>query len=231
MLSPEVCQLLGYWRSLGGGDQVPERNVLNLRHLTPILPWMFILEMSTDGSLQYRLAGSSLEEAIGRGMAGQTYGNVFATHEQSSLMEELYAISLVQSSGVLRTGSFKLQSNNRFDLEVLSLPFADSRAMGGTILVGVVRPFEFQNQGFIDRWGEFDQQVERILTIPSPRVVTTAQFSPRVNTLLESFDIDLRVMDLKKVLEIDGLGLHHKYKEVPSISLDKFDQAPRSSLN
>lgn len=231
LLCPEVCQLLGYWRSLGGGDKVPERSLLNLRHLTSILPWMFILEMAQDGALRYRLAGSSLEEAIGRGMAGETYGNVFAATEQAALMEELYAVSLVQSSGILRTGSFKLHSENRFDLEVMSLPFQDARAMGGTILVGVVRPFEFQNQGFVDKWGEFDQRVESILTVPSPRVITNEQLSARVNNLLIDFSIDLRAMDLKKVLEIDDRGLHHKYKEVPSISLDNFIQERPSQLN
>jgi len=231
LLSPEVCQLLGYWRSLGGGDKVPERNLLNLRHLTSILPWMFILEMSSDGSLRYRLSGSSLEEAIGHGMASETYGNVFAETEQAALMEELYAVSLVQSAGILRTGSFKLHSEKRFNLEVLSLPFQDARAMGGTILVGVVRPFEFQNQGFVDKWGEFDQRVERILTVPSPRVITTNQLSGRVNCLLADFDIDLRALDMEKVIEIDDRGLHDKYKEVPSLSLDQFDHGSSSALN
>lgn len=231
MLSSEVCQLLGYWWSLGGGEKVPERNLLDLRHLTSILPWMYILEMSADGSLRYRLAGSSLEGAIGRGMAGETYCNVFSATEQAALMEELYAVSLVQSSGILRTGSFKLHSKSRFDLEVLSLPFLDSRSMGGTILVGVVRPFEYQNQGFVDKWGEFDQRVENILTIPSPRVITTEHFSSRVDKLLKDFDINLRAMDLEKVMEIDDRGLHHKYEEVPSMSLEKFDQGLASRLN
>ena len=231
MLSPEVCQLLGYWWSLGGGEKVPERSLLNLRHLTSILPWMYILEMSADGSLRYRLAGSSLEEAIGRGMAGETYCNVFSATEQAALMEELYAVSLVQSSGILRTGSFKLHSKKRFDLEVLSLPFQDSRAMGGTILVGVVRPFEFQNQGFVDKWGEFDQRVENILTIPSPRVVAVKQLSKRVSDLLQEFDIDMRAMDLEKVIEIDDRGLHHKFKEVPSLSLENFDMGVAGALN
>jgi hypothetical protein len=231
LLSPEVCQLLGYWWSLGGGEKVPERSALDLRHLTSILPWMFILEMAADGSLRYRLAGSSLEEAIGHGMAGETYCNVFSATEQAAIMEELYAVSLVQSSGILRTGSFILNCEKRYDLEVLSLPFQDPRSMGGVILVGVVRPFEFRNQGFVDKWGEFDQRVESILAVPSPRVISTGQLSGRVNGLLDEFGIQLRAMDLKKVIEIDDKGLHHKYDEVPSLNLDKFLLVPASALN
>jgi len=231
VLCPEVCQLLSYWRSLGGGVTVPERNVLDLRRLTSIMPWMFILEMSPDGSLRYRLAGSLLEEALGCGMAGQTYCTVFSSTEQASIMEELYAVALVQSSGILRTGSFKLNAEANFDLEVLTLPFLDSRAMGGTILVGVVRPFEVQNRSFVDKWGEFEQRLKRIYTIPSPRIVMSSQFSGRVLGLLDELGIEMRAMDLDKVIEIDYNGLHHKYEEVPSVSLETFDQGVDGILN
>lgn len=231
MLSPEICQLLAYWCSLGGGNKAPERSALDLRHLTSILPWMFILEMSPDGSLRYRLAGSSLEEAMGHGMAGETFGEVFANSQHAALMEELYAVALVQSSGILRTGSFKLHSEVALDMEVLALPFLDARAMGSTILVGVIRPFETKNRAFVDKWGEFDQQLEKLFTIPSPRAVTLSNLSARVHTLLAEFEIELRVMDLAKVIEIDGRGLHDRYKEVPSFSLETLNPDQPSSLN
>jgi hypothetical protein len=223
LLSHEVCQLLCYWQSLGGGERVPERSSLNLRHLTAVLPWMFILEMSQDGSLRYRLAGSSLEEAIGRGMAGQYYSDVYAEDEQASMMEELYAVSLVQGSGVLRTGSFRLHSEHVSDMEVLALPFQDSRSMGGSIMVGVVAPFDFQNQGFIDRWGEFKQEIDTILTVASPRFVTYHQLSKRGQLLLKRNDIEIRAMDTAKVIQIEENGLHHKHTEVPSLDIDQID--------
>lgn len=231
MLSPEVCQLLGYWRSLGGGERLPERAALDLRQLTHIMPWMFILEMTEDGALTYRLAGSSLEEALGRGMAGETYYNIFSKTEQACIMEELYATALVQGSGVLRTGSMKLGSQDKFDLEVISLPFNDARAMGGVILVGVIRPFEAKNHAFIDKWGEFDQQLKRLFVVPSPRIVGMPHLSGRVRSSLTALKIDLRVMDLPKVIEIDHNGMHHKFPEVPSLSLDKFRRLNPSILN
>ena len=231
MLSLEVCQLLAYWRSLGGGDGVPERSALDLRRLTSVLPWMFILEMAGDGSLRYRLVGSSLEEAIGRGMAGQTFGEVFADGSQAAFMEELYAVALVQSSGVLRTGSFKLHSDNAFNMEVLTLPFQDARAMGSTILVGAVRPFESDNRHFTDLWGQFDQQIDELLTIPSPRAVTSSLLSVRVHAFLAEHDLELRAMDLNKVIELDKRGMHDKHSEIPSLSLDALGASPASSLN
>jgi len=231
VLSSEVCQLLVYWRSLGGGKKVPERCALNLRHLTAILPWMFILEMASDGSLRYRLAGSALEEAIGRGMAGETFGHIFSDTRQAALMEELYAVALVQSCGILGTGSFKLKSDNTFDMEVITLPFLDPRAMGSTILLGVFRPFQAQNRNFVDKWGEFDQKLEKLLTIPSPRSVTASLLSLRVHSLLEELEIELRAMDLEKVMKIEGRGLNDRYPDVPSLSLDSLETARSSTLN
>ena len=231
LLSPEVCQLLGYWRSLGGGERLPDRCMLDLRQLTHIMPWMFILEMRADGALVYRLAGSSLEEALGRGMSGKTYASVFSETEHATIMEELYATALVQSSGILRTGSFKIDSPDKYDLEVISLPFADARAMGGVILVGVIRPFEVASRSFIDKWGEFDEQLKRLFVVPSPRVVRLQHLSARVFQSLMDLRVDLRVMDLPRVIEIDERGMHHKFEEVPSISLDSYGEQQLYGLN
>ena len=231
MLSPDLCQLLGYWRSLGGGKTVPERSLLDLRQLTNLLPWMFILEMGPDGGLRYRLAGSSLESALGRGMAGRTYSEIFSDHEQAAVMEELYAIAIVQSCGILRTGAFSFDEKEHFDMEVLALPFIEMRAMGGVVLVGVVRPFEAANQGFVDRWGGFRHDLTELLVVPSPRVMALPQLSPRVRVALEIMSLDIKAMDVEKVLEIDRLGTHGSYSEIPSVTLEHLTGAQTQNLN
>lgn len=231
MLSSEVCHLLKYWRSLGGGKATPERTSLDLRKLTNLLPWMFILEMGEDGSLRYRLAGSSLEAAVGRGMAGRTYGEIFSDREQAGLMAELYAVALVQSCGVLRTGALAFDPNETFEMEVLALPFVESRAMGGTILVGVVRPFEVHNQGFTDRWGDFKHDLAEILVVPSPRVLLTSQLSPRVLAVLERLGITIKAVDVDKVLEIESKGGVSGMMGVPSVELDPMGGDQAQCLN
>jgi len=231
MLSPEVCQLLGYWRSLGGGNTLPERTMLDLRKLSHIMPWMFILEMTKDGALTYRLAGSSFEQALGKIMSGETYYSIFSDTEQACIMEELYATALVQGSGILRTGALQLGARSKFDLESITLPFSDAKAMGGVILVGVMRPFESVGHAFIDKWGELEQQLKRLFIVPSPRIVKLPHLSGRVQESLMALDVNLRVMDLPKVMEIDHSGMHHKFAEVPSFSLDQFKDTYPSVIN
>lgn len=231
-MSPELCQLLAYWRELGGVDGPPDRASLDLRKLTNLLPWMFILEMGRDGSLCYRLAGSGLEEAVGRGMAGRTYADIFQDHEQASVMEELYATSLVQGSGLVRTGAFSLNEDETFELEVLVLPFADMRAMGGTVLVGVVRPFDVLNQGFLDHWGNFQHDLTTLMVVPSPRIVTTEHLSERVMATLEVIGVELRVLDVVKALELYArTAAGFDPLETPSFSLDQMSDKQARSLN
>ncbi len=223
MLCPEICLFLGYWYSLCKGNSVPQRGQLDLRELTSILPWMFILEMAPDGALRYRLAGSALESAMGRGMAGRTYSSVLSETEQGSVMEEMYATALVQGCGILRTGTFQIEADSNFDLEVLSLPFVEERAMGGVIMVGVVRPFEVNNQGFIDKWGGFEQSLQQLLVVPSPRALMEEHLSKRVKDLLDNLKVTLRAIDLPKVIEIDRKGQHQLYTAIPSLSLANID--------
>ncbi len=231
MLSAEVCQLLGYWTSLGGGLTVPARPSLDLRQLTSLMPWMFILEMSADGSLRYRLAGSSLEEAVGRGMAGRTYCDIFSDREQAAIMEELYAVALVQACGILRTGGLSFEDNQRFDMEVLALPFVEARAMGGIILVGVVRPFDTANMGFVDRWGGFRQDISEILVVPSPRVMGLAQLSPRVTAALELLNIKVKALDVGRLLEIEKNGGVPGLLGLPSFDLETLSGEQVQGLN
>lgn len=231
-MSPELCQLLAYWKDLCVEQKLPERTQLDLRQLTTLMPWMFILEMGKDGSLRYRLAGSSLEEAVGRGMAGRTYAEIFQDHEQAAIMEELYATALVQGCGLVRTGAFTLAADESIDLEVLALPFAESRAMGGTVLVGVVRPFDTLNQGFLDHWGQFQQHLSSLMVVPSPRIITPDQLSDRVKQALTALDVELRALDVVSVLQKFIRG--EKYpeaQEIPSIDLALLSADQEMTLN
>ncbi len=187
--------------------------------------------MSNDGSLRYRLAGSSLEEAFGCGMSGKAYADIFRDNEQASVMEELYAVALVQSSGLVRTGAFTLDEADH-DLEVLVLPFAEPRAMGGTILVGVIRPFDVLNQGFLDRWGSFRQDLASLFVVPGPRVVTEGHLSDRVSSTLQVLGIELRALDVETTLTLDRQRANLSGDEaIPSESLVFFESEQLQDLN
>lgn len=218
-MSHELRQFLEYWYALGGGKHPPERSHLDLRQLASILRWMFILEMDESGQLKFRLAGSCIEEALGCGMTDRSYADLFSVNQKANITEELYALSIVQGSGLLRGGSFTLDNKSNMDLQVLALPFADQRAMGGVVMVGAVKPFDYNNPGFIDRRPDFDQFIDELLSVPSPRFLSDDQLSERLIAKIHDKGVELRVLDVAAVLNSTVGGMQEN-KRFPCFTSD-----------
>lgn len=219
-MGPELCNFLNYWRALGGGERLPARRQLDLRRLTSVLRWMFILEMDNDGSLRFRLAGSSLEELIGVGMTDKTYDSIFDNSLDKGLAEEVYALSIVRACGVLRSGAISVCGNYFHELEVLAVPFADERAMGGTVLVGAMTPVNIENQFFEDRRKSLTVDIDDMFLLPSPNLIMPQQMPLRLIEILKDFDIDLRVLDMEKIFDGNEEGAHRIGQNLPSFNLE-----------
>lgn len=231
LLSPELRQFLEYWLSLGGGARPPERRMFDLRKLASILRWMFIIEMDDCGTLKFRLAGSCIEDALGCDMTDQPYSSISSVNGESAIMEELYALCLVQGCGLFRNGSFTLGNGTSFDLQVLALPFADERVMGGTVIAGVVRPIAIDNREYIDYRPQFDQDIDDLLVVPSPRVVTMEQISQSVKDLMVKQQIEFRALDVERMLKTDSLVSSGSSARFPSVNLEQVAAVTQQVLN
>ncbi len=158
--------------------------------------------MASDGSLRFRLAGSMLEEAMGTGMTDCHYSDLFSLEIDGGLAEEIYALSIVRGCGLLRRGTLRLGDLQEQNFEVLALPFSDERAMGGTVMVAAVMPFQFDNPTFIDSRDRFHIQIDDMYLLPSPSVIKPEQVSQRLQSLLSLQDTELRVLDVAQMLEL-----------------------------
>lgn len=230
-LGPELYNFLSYWRALGGGDDVPARRLLDLRRLTSNLRWMFILEMDGDGTLRYRLAGSSLEEVVGVGMTDQTYDAIFDSNTDDGIAEEVYALSIVRGCGVMKCGTFSVDGKFRHELEVLALPFADERALGGTVLVGAIRPVSIENHSFEDRRENLSVGVDEMFLLPSPNLITPQQITQRLTNKLKKRKIDLRVLDMEQIFSRVDDGMAMTDQNLPSFKLEIAAAAAREVVN
>lgn len=220
-MGPELVKFLNYWRSLGGGTQVPARSRLDLRELASMLRWMFIMEMASDGTLKFRLAGSALEEAFGIAMTDRPYSDIFNFREDQDLAEEVYALSVVRGCGLLRVGQLSFKDNKRQPLEVLALPFADPRVMGGIVMVAVVQPFSFENIANIDTRDLVSMGVDDIYLIPSPHVVTPKQLPDRLHDAMTAGEISIRAINTDKLAELSQTNPLSRLGRIPSVSLEQ----------
>lgn len=220
-MGPELVKFLNYWRSLGGGTHVPARSSLDLRQLASLLKWMFVMEMASDGTLKFRLAGSALEEAFGIAMTDRPYSDIFGFREDQDLAEEVYALSVVRGCGLMRIGHVSFDERNSQPLEVLALPFADPRVMGGIVMVSVVRPFSFENVANADTRDLVSMGVDDIYLIPSPHVVTPAQLPERLQSAMREGRISIRVADADKLSEKSAAFSGSGLVDIPSVSLEQ----------
>lgn len=230
-MGPELVNFLNYWRSLGGGTHVPARSGLDLRQLASMLKWMFIMEMASDGTLKFRLAGSALEEAFGIAMTDRPYSEIFSFREDQDLAEEVYALSVVRGCGLLRMGHMRFEGHNLQPLEVLALPFSDPRVMGGIVMVAVVQPFAFENVANADRRDLLSMGVDDIYLIPSPQVVTPLQLPERLQEALKGGTISIRAVDIDKLSELSEASAASRLTEIPSVSLEQAASQQLDTLN
>ncbi len=177
------------------------------------------MEMGSDGSLRFRLAGSSLEEAMGVGMTDRSYAEIFDSSKDSGLAEQIYALSIVRGCGLLRKGTFTFDGTYSQEFEVLALPFADERAMGGTVMVSVVRPFIVENLGFEDSREDLCLDIEDMFLLPSPNVIMPDQIGPELKASLSLQGLDLRVLDMQRLLELNAAGFLSLDMALPSVNL------------
>lgn len=226
-----VLSFLNYWRALGGGTQVPSRRSLDLRQLASVLPWMFIMEMASDGTLRFRLAGSSLESAMGVGMTDRNFDELFDTSADDGLGAEIYALSIVRGCGLLRCGSISFDGKNFQPFEVLALPFSDDRALGGTVMVAAVQPFTFENHGFTDMREEIRIRIDKMFMLPSPNIVKPEQVPVHLLEALSEQQIDLKVLDVERLMALITAGELPSGANMPSFSLESASQGIIEQLN
>ncbi len=210
---------------------MPSRRLLDLRRLTSILRWMFILEMDDDGSLRYRLAGSSLEEVVGVGMTDQTYDTIFDNSRDGGIAEEVYALSIVRGCGVLKCGAFTVDGDYFHELEVLALPFADERVLGGTVLVGAIRPVSVDNQIFQDRRKNLSRVIDDMFLLPSPNLITPQQITFNLANKLKEQRIDLRVLDMEQIFNRADGDIMPIDQNLPSFKLEIAAAAAQEIVN
>lgn len=168
---------------------------------------------------------------MGCGMTDRCYGDIFSQNGEGILSEELYALSIVQGCGVLCCGNFTLDGLNQHDLEVMALPFTDQRALGGTVLVGVMKPFDCENSSFIDRRATYQTALDDMLLVPSPRLLSPDQLPARLQARLDEMELELRALDLVRVIEMNATGELLLETRMPSFNLETAIANIQETLN
>lgn len=152
-LSAANAKLARYWLSLWDGDQLPLRSQLSPAQMKDLLPGIGIFEVRAGESSRCRLAGTAIQRALGREIAGSDWRAYTPAAQHAERLQRNCAIaSGGVGIGIRNTATPEGQSTT----QELQLPFADETEDGARLILFHLdwRPAETLNTG------------KRILTVP-----------------------------------------------------------------
>lgn len=127
-LSGANTKLAQYWLSLWNGDQLPLRSQLSPARMKDMLPGIGIFEVRAGVSSRCRLAGTAIQHALGREIAGMDWRSYTRADQHAERLTRNSAIA----SGAVGIGT---RHGENGVTQELQLPFADATEDGARLIL------------------------------------------------------------------------------------------------
>ena len=127
-LSASNIKLAQYWLSLWDGDELPHRAQLSPARMKDLLPGIGIFEVRAGVSSRCRLAGTAIQHALGREIAGLDWRSYTRPNQQAERLMRNSAIA----NGAVGIGTRRGDDGVTQELQ---LPFADETEDGARLIL------------------------------------------------------------------------------------------------
>jgi hypothetical protein len=131
-LSASNIKLAQYWLSLWDGDELPHRAQLSPARMKDLLPGIGIFEVRAGESSRCRLAGTAIQRALGRELAGLDW-RTYTPHHQHA--ERLQRNSIIADGAVGMGIRHSRAPQGAGTTQELQLPFADRTEDGARLIL------------------------------------------------------------------------------------------------
>lgn len=145
-LSAANAKLAQYWLSLWDGDRLPLRSQLSPARMKDLLPGIGIFEVRAGESSRCRLAGTAIQRALGRELAGCDWRAYTPAAQHAERLQRNCAIA----NGGVGIGIRSTTAREGVSTtQELQLPFADETEDGARLILFHLdwRPGETLNTG------------------------------------------------------------------------------------
>ncbi|OXS99214.1 hypothetical protein B7H23_13570 [Notoacmeibacter marinus] len=136
MRQQQTKDLFLYWNRLRGSNKAPHRNSIEPSDIRTLLPGTFILQRLTDGTIEFRLAGTALCQQFGAELRGQAFQTLFHARDRRMLLRLTDQALTGDAITVLAMDGFS-ESGEQISYELLLLPLASEhsgdRALGSAV--------------------------------------------------------------------------------------------------
>ncbi|MCP1197859.1 PAS domain-containing protein [Notoacmeibacter sp. MSK16QG-6] len=139
MRQQQTRDLFLYWNRLRGADKAPHRNSIEPSDIRTLLPGTFILQRQSDGTIEFRLAGTALCQQFGTELRGHAFQTLFHPRDRRMLLRLADQALTGDAITVLAIDGFS-EGGERISYELLILPLASEE--GGERALGSAVPSE-----------------------------------------------------------------------------------------
>ncbi len=169
ILHPGSRTLFRHWETIRGEMSAPPRDWLDLRKITAMVPFVFIIEQDSRKGFVWRLAGTRLTQLWRRSLTGTRVIELGEEGDRKIFTRLLNGVVEAHQPFIMR---FRLLSalNHTIAAEMLGLPLR-ARNGAGIHVLGCVMPFRDSDTLGYDRLTGFE--------ISSARVIWTEPVPPR----------------------------------------------------
>jgi len=140
-LHPGSRALFRHWEAIRGERSVPSRSDLDLRRITDIVPWLFILERNpVRQAYRWRLAGTGIGLLWGRELTGGEFLDEWRAHERPGFGAILDRVVAELQPCIARAHAMSIDGD-WVKLELLGVPIRTT-ASNQVQILGTVLPLE-----------------------------------------------------------------------------------------
>ncbi|MET0482482.1 MAG: PAS domain-containing protein [Aestuariivirgaceae bacterium] len=141
LLHPGSRALFRHWETIRGERSVPSRSDLDLRKITEIVPWLFILERNpVRQAYRWRLAGTGIGLLWGRELTGGGFLDEWRPHERAGFGAILDRVVAALQPCIAHAHAMSIDGD-WVKLELLGVPIRTTAGNQVQIL-GAVLPLE-----------------------------------------------------------------------------------------
>src|SRR5262245_15382588 len=141
LLHPGSRALFRHWETIRGERSVPSRSDLDLRRITDIVPWLFILERNpVRQAYRWRLAGTGIGLLWGRELTGGEFLDEWRAHERPGFGAILDRVVAELQPCIARAHALSIEGD-WVKLELLGVPIRTT-ASNQVQILGTVLPLE-----------------------------------------------------------------------------------------
>ena len=128
--------LYAYWNDVRGERSAPRRFDIEPAQLGTVLAETFILECDAAQSASFRLAGTKICDTFGREFRGESFYDVFGTHDRGTLMQAIDEVQQ-QAAVLVVDAEVNVANQGTVAFEILLLPLVHTGTTISRILGSV----------------------------------------------------------------------------------------------